>query len=38
MDNHQHSLSSPLCGVFTIVHPKQTMFLGYRMLQNMCYM
>ena len=34
---------SPLCRVFTIIYLKQTMFLGYRVLQlfciyNLCYM
>jgi len=34
-DHHQHSLLSPLrvCGVFTIIHLKQTVFLGYIVLQ-----
>ena len=32
-DHHQHSLLSPLCGVFTIINLKQTVFLGYIVMQ-----
>jgi len=30
------SLVSPLCKVFTIIYLKQTMFLGYIVLQQFC--
>ena len=35
-DHHQQSLSSRLCGVFTIIHLKQTIFLRHTVLQLFC--